>query len=154
MKCTGKYNREGSASVAPARERGLKCNHAVPRLKNLKVAPARERGLKSCGQCLGCRLDKGRSREGAWIEISDYVAILIIMVVAPARERGLKLLQWTKAKWEIVVAPARERGLKLYILYHEMQQQSVAPARERGLKLLHADTAAHVARSLPRGSVD
>ena len=34
------------------------------------VAPARERGLKSCGQCLGCRLDKGRSREGAWIEIS------------------------------------------------------------------------------------
>ena len=33
------------------------------------VAPARERGLKSCGQCLGCRLDS-RSREGAWIEIS------------------------------------------------------------------------------------
>ena len=33
------------------------------------VAPVRERGLKSCGQCLGCRLDKGRSRKGAWIEI-------------------------------------------------------------------------------------
>ena len=25
--------------VAPARERGLKCNHAVPRLKNLKSLP-------------------------------------------------------------------------------------------------------------------
>ena len=36
--------------VAPARERGLKCNHAIPRLKNLKC----------------------RSRKGAWIEISDY----------------------------------------------------------------------------------
>ena len=25
--------------VAPVRERGLKCNHAVPRLKNLKSLP-------------------------------------------------------------------------------------------------------------------
>ena len=33
------------------------------------VAPVRERGLKSCGQCLGCRLDS-RSRKGAWIEMS------------------------------------------------------------------------------------
>ena len=37
------------------------------------VAPVRERGLKSCGQCLGCRLDKGRSREGAWIEIQGII---------------------------------------------------------------------------------
>ena len=77
------------------------------------VAPARERGLKSCGQCLGCRLDKvaparerglkltflakittirSRSREGAWIEISLLVSMIEDLAVAPARERGLKYL--------------------------------------------------------------
>ena len=54
------------------------------------VAPARERGLKSCGQCLGCRLDKGRSREGAWIEIDVRKVNTLAAGVAPARERGLK----------------------------------------------------------------
>ena len=78
------------------------------------VAPVRERGLKSCGQCLGCRLDNGRSREGAWIEMVDYpendyeefygrsregawieisdvdIYRLQAKMVAPVRERGLK----------------------------------------------------------------
>ena len=52
------------------------------------------------------------------------------------------------------VAPARERGLKLLHADTAAHVARVAPARERGLKLLHADTAAHVARSLPQGSVD
>ena len=55
--------------VAPVRERGLKFLKSRPEKMPACVAPVRERGLKSCGQCLGCRLDKGRSREGAWIEI-------------------------------------------------------------------------------------
>ena len=41
---------EIARSVAPVRERGLKCNHAVPRLKNLS-----------------------RSREGAWIEMKSAI---------------------------------------------------------------------------------
>ena len=70
--------------VAPARERGLKLqegrkNQGIPRRRSREgawiemadtlialitpsVAPARERGLKSCGQCLGCRLDKSLPR--------------------------------------------------------------------------------------------
>ena len=49
----------------------MKCNHAVPRLKNLKVAPVRERGLKSY------RND----------------GVQPVYSVAPVRERGLK--SWT-----------------------------------------------------------
>ena len=53
--------------VAPARERGLKCNHSIPRPANLS-----------------------RSREGAWIEILKGWNGSEWSVVAPARERGLK----------------------------------------------------------------
>ena len=55
--------------VAPVRERGLKCNHAVPRLKNLKVAPVRERGLKLLMLQNISLIHPSRSRKGAWIEI-------------------------------------------------------------------------------------
>ena len=57
-------------TVAPARERGLKLHANIRRLSNGAVAPARERGLK----CLAFVDDTGRagrSREGAWIEISS-----------------------------------------------------------------------------------
>ena len=54
-------------AVAPVRERGLKCNHAVPRLKNLS-----------------------RSREGAWIEMALILGQTDDYTVAPVRERGLK----------------------------------------------------------------
>ena len=33
----------------------------------------------------------GRSREGAWIEMSDVYPYDRVIIVAPARERGLKL---------------------------------------------------------------
>ena len=58
-----------SYNVAPVRERGLKCNHAIPRLKNLS-----------------------RSRKGAWIEIPVVFFRIYRAVVAPVRERGLKYL--------------------------------------------------------------
>ena len=35
-------------------------------------------------------MDKGRSREGAWIEINNYAVVVPCGQVAPARERGLK----------------------------------------------------------------
>ena len=36
-------------------------------------------------------MDKGRSREGAWIEINVVGAVTFESAVAPVRERGLKL---------------------------------------------------------------
>ena len=53
-----------------------------------------------------------RSREGAWIEISDVDAYRLQAKVAPARERGLKYGQRYHAFTKSFVAPARERGLK------------------------------------------
>ena len=79
----------------------------------LSVAPARERGLKCpCDHKYNkasCRSRKGawieivrlntlnvstisRSRKGAWIEISKNILIPVGIKVAPARERGLKCL--------------------------------------------------------------
>ena len=55
-------------SVAPARERGLKCGRLEAKEKVKLVAPARERGLKSSKNASNVFLN-GRSREGAWIEI-------------------------------------------------------------------------------------
>ena len=63
---------------------------ASPHTLETKVAPVRERGLKSkfCNMYLEIR---GRSREGAWIEM--YLSALqnMLVAVAPVRERGLKL---------------------------------------------------------------
>ena len=54
--------------VAPARERGLKYKRFAMALKRPRVAPARERGLKLHINKVILH-SKGRSREGAWIEI-------------------------------------------------------------------------------------
>ena len=35
-------------------------------------------------------MPSGRSREGAWIEMGQLIAMLGVYGVAPARERGLK----------------------------------------------------------------
>ena len=70
--------------------------------------------MKSCGQCLGCRLDN----------------------VAPVRERGLKSLRSVVIlSTTITVAPVRERGLKYAISSTIAASLGVAPVRERGLKL-------------------
>ena len=98
--------------VAPARERGLKWKVSALTAGYNLVAPARERGLKSCGQCLGCRLDS-RSREGAWIEIGEIPRASYIQACR-SREGAwieIRYLAATFKSW--MVAPARERGLKL-----------------------------------------
>ena len=68
----------------------MKCNHAVPRLKNLKC----------------------RSRKGAWIEIVAVERSKVGFCVAPVRERGLKSLPIGNDVDSYKVAPVRERGLK------------------------------------------
>ena len=56
----------------------------------MRVAPARERGLKYMLILELRSVDDGRSREGAWIEMSVQCLAKLSQLVAPARERGLK----------------------------------------------------------------
>ena len=58
---------------------------------------------------------KGRSREGAWIEIVARDDSMDKGIVAPARERGLKCCVHEAKLHMHNVAPARERGLKCNI---------------------------------------
>ena len=53
----------------------------------------RERGLKFNSRRTKQIIAGGRSREGAWIEISIISGALSNSAVAPVRERGLKYLQ-------------------------------------------------------------
>ena len=76
----------------------------------------------------------GRSREGAWIEMSDAGLWCAWSYVAPARERGLKFCSLCRYWCRRYVAPARERGLKSVLLIIFLNEVIVAPARERGLK--------------------
>ena len=57
-------------TVAPVRERGLKWFFFVPFCFIMKVAPVRERGVKYNVTIRSLKKCVGRSREGAWIEIT------------------------------------------------------------------------------------
>ena len=102
-------------------------------VKFAAVAPARERGLK-CEVIHHTRNISSRSREGAWIEIEPGTLAYKIREVAPARERGLKSAAPDMHHRRQSVAPARERGLKSLRAFTAIHSLRVAPARERGLK--------------------
>ncbi len=76
------------------------------------VAPARERGLKCHGTYNREGSASRRSREGAWIEMTYKEPLDVWHLVAPARERGLKFDKPGPKQDHNGVAPARERGLK------------------------------------------
>ena len=100
---------------------------------------------------------EGRSREGAWIEISTCFVPANIIAVAPARERGLKCC-WSLRLYHIFVSRSREgawieihassskinaclcrsrEGAWIEIVHSlcvGYLLRQVAPARERGLK--------------------
>ena len=59
------------------------------------VAPARERGLKYSTP-RKMKVQSGRSRKGAWIEMALRKELDNDPAVAPARERGLKYYKYSK----------------------------------------------------------
>ena len=76
-------------SVAPARERGLKC--VYPSAGPLRPRRSREGAwIEIANYDIGQGVTAGRSREGAWIEMFSYYREAMAVWVAPARERGLK----------------------------------------------------------------
>ena len=69
--------------VAPVRERGLKSFYlAKSRKRGRKVAPVRERGLKY-QDSRHARRRVERSREGAWIEIQQYMMNVVMPAALP-----------------------------------------------------------------------
>ena len=75
--------------VAPARERGLKCRSAgmIPAVKGRSREGA---WIEIIKMRIKTTKKKCRSREGAWIEIRLFSSLTLTRPVAPARERGLK----------------------------------------------------------------
>ena len=97
------------------------------------VAPARERGLKSCGQCLGCRLDKVAPARERGLKSSPNRADALALTVAPARERGLKSA--TQHKYTPDFGRSRKGAwIEIAVRAEFGNDPRVAPARERGLK--------------------
>ena len=68
LKCQLHHIQANQTVVAPARERGLKLLLPISLQTPTAVAPARERGLK-LRDMNGIINSVSRSREGAWIEI-------------------------------------------------------------------------------------
>ena len=105
----------------------------------------------SCGHFL--KITKGRSREGAWIEMLLAFAALMSASVAPARERGLKSAAWLRTS--TLRRRSREGAwIEIAIKVRVYFAAVVAPARERGLKSRCRTGPQTLRMSLPRGSVD
>ena len=128
------------------------------------------------GSAAGAVAGGGRSREGAWIEISAYSNQLASQSVAPARERGLK--SNANGKYELSNFGRSREGawIEIAVILMIFLSSAVAPARERGLKWVIQQASSTCLRrsregawieiaitgykliivisSLPRGSVD
>ena len=79
----------GRITVAPARERGLKCK-PPPSLHLMRGRSRKGAWIEIAEVLCGSIAPAGRSRKGAWIEISPEARVDDVLDVAPARERGVK----------------------------------------------------------------
>ena len=80
-------------------------------------------------------MQQGRSREGAWIEMSTACTYFSIGKCRSREGAWIEIPFRLRADKLINVAPVRERGLKYYIyIYIRGSERCVAPVRERGLK--------------------
>ena len=112
----------------------MKLRNILAAVRRTTVAPVRERGLKCNQEAKSYHHIEGRSREGAWIEILKSTPVPRSCIVAPVRERGLKFYVKQNYCYSYFVAPVRERGLKLHTDTTTHIARFVAPVRERGLK--------------------
>ena len=91
-----------------------------------KVAPARERGLKYA-VARDDSMDKGRSREGAWIEIPTLERLWPYGYSRSREGAWIEILKPGIGADYFSVAPARERGLK----FEMVKQQTLRHGRSR-----------------------
>ena len=101
-----------STKVAPVRERGLKLLLAALLRLPIVVAPVRERGLKLLMVLLPYPQIIGRSREGAWIEISNFWAKEKAGGGRSREGAWIEINRYLNFESGAKVAPVRERGLK------------------------------------------
>ena len=97
---------------------------------------------------------EGRSRKGAWIEMSYHDAGKAVDNVAPARERGLKCRPHPKSDVGLRRRSRKGAWIEIVKIHHSRGVRFVAPARERGLKYCPRRRISCKGRSLPQGSVD
>ena len=91
------------------------------------VAPVRERGLKYKVLDAGAQEVNGRSREGAWIEITPLI------VTKPSLKSRSREGAWIEMCINIFLRPVVD----------------VAPVRERGLKFITGNIINQRSKSLP-----
>ena len=92
---------------------------------------------------------KGRSREGARIEIAARHAATVANQRRSREGARIEIGILTPSRASSLVAPVRERGLKFAGTFAITPFRVVAPVRERGLKFLFALSLLMILVSLP-----
>ena len=83
----------------------IEIQNVAARFENQSVAPVRERGLKCAIAKQDTQMNKSRSRKGAWIEIASCTQRIAQSLVAPVRERGLKSNVWSAREGCVMSLP-------------------------------------------------
>ena len=98
---------------------------------------------------MALRLRSGRSREGAWIEISS-LAFSASYAVGRSREGAwIEIVRLPKSAAGITGRSREGAWIEIVVTYADGSTAVVAPVRERGLKSLFSDCRRHLPRSLP-----